>query len=53
MSTFTRTPTDYAAYIRKARLLRAEALAAALADLRRWLRVPLRAGGWMRMAGTR
>ncbi len=53
MSTFTRTPTDYAAYIRKARLLRAEAVAAVLADIRLWLRAALRMGDTTRALHTR
>lgn len=53
MSAPARTPTDYAPYVAKARKLRAEALATALAELRHWLRMPLRTGGWLRMVGTR
>jgi len=49
----TRTPIDYAAYIQKARELRAETLKATLADLRQWLLAPLRSGGWMRAAHIR
>lgn len=53
MPTPTRTPTDSAAYIQEARKLRAEALAAALADLRQWLRVLRRTRVWTRAADTR
>jgi hypothetical protein len=49
MQSPARTPIDYPAYIQKARLLRAEAFAAALAELRHWLR----AGETMRAAHTR
>jgi hypothetical protein len=49
----TRAPIDYAPYIREARKLRAQALAAALADFRRWLLATLRAGGSMSAASAR
>ena len=49
----TCTPIDYTAYIQKARVLRAQAMGAALADLRAWLRALLRAGGWVRQPSTR
>ncbi len=48
-----RNPIDYPAYVQKAHKLRAEALAAILADIRRWLRTALRSGGAMRTAPTR
>jgi len=53
MTLLARPAIDYAAHVKKARILRAEALAAALADLRRWLLAPLRTGSWMRAARTR
>ena len=53
MQSPARTSIDYQAHIQKARLLRAEAFAVALAELRRWLRPAPRAPETMRVAQTR
>jgi hypothetical protein len=53
MSAPSHMPIDYAAYVHKARVLRAQALAAVLADLRQRLRAALRMGGAMRLLHTR
>ncbi|MCA3264300.1 MAG: hypothetical protein ING44_20340 [Telmatospirillum sp.] len=53
MTPLARPAIDYAAHVKKARMLRTKAFAAALADLRRWLLAPLRTVGWMREARTR